>query len=145
MNPVSSLVGSAKTTGVSLWLSGIYAGCAALVANLIILYFAKPTAPAFMTLSVAPVSAWTLLGTVGATCVFAYLRKKTAQPNKFFIVTSLVVLLISFTPDVMLFGTTSPFFKGVTTTAIWVLMLMHVVAALMIVAALIRFTRCKKS
>lgn len=126
---------------MSLQKTALLAALLSLAANLLILHFTKPLAPNFMTLSVGPVSFWTILGTAGAGGVFALIRKWSSHPVPVFVIVAAVVLLFSFIPDVMVLHTTNPMFKGSTPASVGVLMLMHVVVAVINVPLLLRSRR----
>ena len=124
--------------GAPLWRAGLYAGVGALVANFIVLYFTRPLAPDFVALSPIPVIIWTVLGTIGATLVYALVRRLSRTPERTFLIVAIVVLLISFIPDWWVWNTKPPTFKVVTLGGIYALMAMHVVAAVIITGVLLR-------
>lgn len=130
-----------KTNNLPLWQSALIGGGVAILANLFVLQFVKPLAPDFMSLSMMPIIFWTTVAALGATTVFAVIRKYSTNPNQVFVITSVVVLLLSFGMDIPLFFYDIPFFAGATTGGILSLMLMHVIAALIIVPILIKSTR----
>ena len=127
--------------GAPLWRAGLYAGVGALVANFVVLYFTKPLAPDFISLSPIPVIFWTVLGTIGATLVYALVRRLSRVPERTFLIVATVVLLISLIPDWWVWETKPPMFKGVTLGGIYALMAMHLVAAVIITGVLLRVTR----
>jgi FtsH-binding integral membrane protein len=124
-----------------LWRRGLYAGVGALIANSVVLYFTKPLAPDLMALSPVPVTFWTVMGTMGATLVYALVRRRSRAPERTYLIVAIVVLLISFIPDWWVWETKPPMFKGVTLGGIFALMAMHVVAAVIITGVLLRTTR----
>ena len=130
-----------KTNNLSLWQSALIGGLLAILANLFVLQFVKPLAPDFMSLSMFPIIFWTTIATLGAATVFALIRKYSTNPNQVFIVASVAALLLSFGMDIPLFFYDIPLFTGKTTGGIVSLMLMHVIAALVIVPMLIKLTR----
>jgi hypothetical protein len=127
--------------GAPLWRTGLYAGIGALAANFVVLYFTKSLAPELMALSPGPVTFWTVMGAVGATLVFALLRRLSRNPDLAFLIVAIVALLISFIPDWWVWETKPPMFKGVTLGGIYALMAMHVVAAVIITGVLLRSRR----
>lgn len=117
---------------MSLPKAAIIAGIGSIVVNVILLTLLKPFTgvPAtFMTLTMGPVITWSIIGTAGATIVYALMRKFSANPKGLFGIVSFVVLLASFIPDVLIHGMTSGPFVGATWSAVLLLMLMHVVVA----------------
>jgi hypothetical protein len=110
--------------------------------NVIIVSFVGPmvlTPGQHLTaLTLMPVVMFTVIGTIGATIVYAIIRALMAQPQKPFIWLSVVVLIASFYPDYMIIGATNGPFSGGTLPEALVLMFMHVVAAVIIVWALVK-------
>jgi hypothetical protein len=118
------------------------AALGAVAANLIILYVIGPLVinPALPlhSLSVGPVTVLTLIGAIGATIVYALMRVFLTRPQVPFMWVSLVVLVFSFVPDYLIIGQTTGVFAGGTVSTALTLMLMHVVAAIIIVMSLVR-------
>lgn len=78
----------------------------------------------------APAIFFTLVGMVGAVAVYALLRRVSAAPDRTFRRVALVVLLLSFIPDLMLLTEgAAEAVPGVTLAGVVTLMVMHVVAA----------------
>lgn len=125
----------------SLWQVVLAVLVLSLTANLIILYFTKPLAPDFMPLSFPPVPAFTVMGVLGAWGVFALIRKRAENPNRMFLWISLIVLALSFVPNILMLSISIPGLIGVTTAGVWVLMLMHVVTAGIVVPLFVRFAK----
>ena len=132
-----------KFTDLSLWQSALIALGSSVVANLVVLFFTQPLAPEFGSLSLAPVIFWTAIAVMGATSVFAMVRKYAQNPNPLFVRISWGALFLSFFMDIPLFFIDIPFFAGATTAGIWVLMVMHVVVAAITVPVLIRLTKAR--
>ena len=108
-----------------LWWYGLLAIMLSVVANNLIglltqAIFAVP--PIFMPLSPPFITMWTIIGTLGATIVFALL------PLRIFQITALIVLLISFIPDIAL-GITNVM-PGTSVPAVISLMVMHIATTL---------------
>jgi hypothetical protein len=114
---------------------------ASLVANLVVLYFTKPLAPDFVPLSLPTVGVWTTLAVLVAGGVFGVIRMRSQNPGRTFMWVSVVVLLLSFIPDVMLFFVSVPGFVGITTGGILALMAMHVITAVIVVKLFLCFTK----
>jgi hypothetical protein len=125
----------------TVWSAGAFAGALAVIANVVILYFAKPLAPALMPLNIAPVVIWTIIGTLGATLVYRFIAGRSAAPGRAFVIVAVIALLISFAPDIALLVNPNPMFGQVTAPGVYSLMAMHVVAAAIIVTTLIRRSR----
>ena len=115
----------------SLWKIGLVAAGVSAVANLVLLFATKP----FMDVpdSLAPMTPpaviiWSLIGAMGAIGVFALLRKSSTDPHKTFRAIAIVVLVVSFLPDIVLINVTDGPFGGASWGAIFVLMIMHVIS-----------------
>jgi hypothetical protein len=112
------------------------------VANLILLFVLKPfvinPAMPLHSLSVMPVAMLTTIGVIIATIVYAIMRAIMARPQKAFIDISVIVLLLSFIPDYLIIGQTTGPFVGATLTSALTLMLMHIIAAVIIVLSLVK-------
>lgn len=112
------------------------------IANLIILFVLGPVVNSpdmpLHALAVGPVAGLTIGGVIGATIVYALIRAFLSRPNKLFLYVSVVVLLLSFIPDIMIIGQTTGPFAGGTVGSALVLALMHVAAAAIIVWSLTR-------
>lgn len=121
-----------------LW-AGPLAIVAAVVANFIVraLALAVLNIPAdFMPLQSPAFLPFTVVGLLGAILAFAIIGRVSKRPVRTFQIVSVVVLILSFLPDIGLFATGAP---GATLPAVVVLMLMHVVAAAIVVWVLTRF------
>jgi hypothetical protein len=109
-------------------------------ANLIVLFALRPfvinPAMPLHSLAIGPVGVLTAMGVVGATVVYALMRSLMTRPNKPFIWISIIVLIASFVPDFLIIGNTTGPFAGATISSALVLMLMHVVAAVIVIWAL---------
>ncbi len=109
-------------------------------ANLVLMMLLRPLVinpeMPLHALSVMPIVMLTTIGVIGATVVYGVLRMVLTAPDKPFIWISGIVLFLSFIPDYLIIGkTTGPFAGGSPGTAA-VLAMMHVVSAVIIVAAL---------
>ena len=115
-----------------LWKSGIIGAVFSVSVNIILLFLLKPLTGVpenFMTLSPGPVIGWSVIGIIGATVVYALLRRYAKKPKGLFGLVSFVVLLASFIPDALILGMTTGPFAGATWGAVFLLILMHVVVA----------------
>lgn len=124
-----------------LWVGPLAIG-AAILGNVIVWAIAqaliKPD-PAFMQLSgPGPAIIFTFVGVLGAVLVYAALGRFVARPAFVFQWVSLVVLIISFLPDIGLLMAPAP---GANLPNVITLMLMHVVAAAISVLLLTRLAK----
>jgi hypothetical protein len=111
-----------------IWSAGALAWISSIVGNLVvraIALAALPSATAFGPLGLVPIIFWTTIGILGATIVRALLRR---SPNGLhvFVSTALIVLALSFVPDVLLL--LHPIFAGTSVASVGALMALHVVA-----------------
>jgi len=95
--------------------------------------------PEFEPLHLRPVIGFTIVGVLGAVLVFALVARFSRRPVRLFRRIALVVLLLSFMPDLSLLNA-SPY-AGTTVQSVIALMLMHVVACLISVSLLTTLTR----
>lgn len=122
-------------------LIGVATVIAAVLANLLV-YIAAGTAvdynPDFPPLANASGTVFfTLVSAVGAVLVYAGLTRFTANPVRTFTVVSAVVFVVTLIPDL----TYIPTVEGSSTSQTAVLILMHVVAAIVIVWSLTSLAR----
>lgn len=128
---------------MKLWQSALVATIGSVLVNLILLFMLRPLTgvPAtFLTLSPGPVIMWSVLGAVGATVTFALLRRFSRKPRRNFTLIALIVLILSFIPDVLIHGATSGMFAGATWRAVILLMTMHVAEAFIILWVFLKRT-----
>lgn len=79
-----------------------------------------------------PIVVWTLLGTVGAIGVYGVLTRRSATPDRTFVLLVIGILVLSFVPNIgLLFAV-----EGVTTSEVIGLMALHVPPAIVAVLAL---------
>ncbi len=95
--------------------------------------------PEFEPVHLRPVIGFTVVGVLGAVLVFALVARFSRRPVRLFRRIALVVLLLSFMPDLSLLNA-SPY-AGTTVQSVIALMLMHVVAWLISVSLLTTLTR----
>lgn len=121
-----------------LWVAGLKALVGAIIANSAVRWAAVATldiSTEFPPMAgPGPTIIFTTVGVLGATGVFAVIRRRAARPEHLFRWIALGVLLLLFGPDLWLLSDGSAgAFPGATPTSVGVLMLMHVVAAAVIV------------
>jgi hypothetical protein len=126
-----------------LWVAGLEALVGATVATLGVRWAALATltiSPQFPPLAgPGPTIFFTVVLGLGAVGVYGALRRWSDRPESLFRRIAVVVLLVSFVPDLwMLSDGAAAAFPGATPTAVGVLMLMHVAAAAVIVWSLTR-------
>jgi len=120
-----------------LWSAALLAGVLAVALNLVIMHFTKPLAPALLALDILPVVFWTVVGTIGAALSYRIIYRRSATPERTFIVVALIALVVSFVPNVAFLVIPQLKIHGLTPIGDYVLMAMHVVAAAVIVPILI--------
>lgn len=91
-----------------------------------------PTLASVRPFGWAPILGSSVVTAVGATVVYWALIRRTARPNRNFVVIASAVLLVSFVPVVV----AAPAIPGMTTAGVLALGVMHAVSALVIVGAL---------
>lgn len=104
------------------------------VANLVVLQavLVPELVQQFEPLNVGPVAIFSVLGAVGATVAYAVVDRLSETPDRTFVVVAVVVLLLSFVPDILMLQAD----PAATVPAAGVLMFMHVVVAAACVASL---------
>jgi len=122
-----------------LWLIAVIATVIGLLVNEAVAALARPLSPDLMQLTPGPVGMWTLLGVVGATLVYAFMRRKQADLGRRFVRVATIVLLLSFIPDVLIYFVEIPGFTGGTIAGVIALMLLHVTTAAIAVPLLLKF------
>ena len=123
-----------------LWVVAILATVASIVANLIIMFLAKPFGPDFLILDTAAVTIFSIGGTVGATIAFLIVKKLSKDYKKTYIIVSAIALVISLIPDIMIFIDPDPRMGVPTPIGIFALMAMHVAEAAIIVYSFMNYT-----
>ena len=125
-----------RATGARrLIVVGLLAIVTALVANLVIraLAFALlPLSPDIFQLQLVPICFFTVLLVGAAVLVYAAVLRFAKRPARVYTLIALIVLVLSFIPDIMKFGATNPL-------AMSVLLAFHVVDAAIVLVAMLRF------
>lgn len=104
--------------------------------NVAILVIARATtgAPAtFGPFMYSPVIILTILGVIGASIVYALIKKYSQNPSRLFKIVSYVALVLSFIPDIQLPYSTDADNVGVTWVIVALLIVMHIVTALIVI------------
>lgn len=120
-----------------LWSRALVAAALAVAVNMVILYFTKPLAPALLALDTLPVVVWSVVGTIGATLSYRFIRRRSATPERTFIIVALIALALSFVPNVAFLVVPALRIHGINAAGDYSLMAMHVAAAAVIVPILI--------
>lgn len=118
----------AKRGGLAITLAAI--------ANVILYYVADAVLavpPGFRPFHPVRVALLTILGGLGAVGAYAIVERKAEDPPRTFVTVAIVALLLSFIPDVLLLVTDQ---QGATIGGVATLMIMHTVAAVILVAGL---------
>jgi hypothetical protein len=104
------------------------------VANLVLLQLVlvPELVQQFEPLNIPPVALFSGLGAIGATVAYGVVDRLSESPDRMFTRVAVVVLLLSFVPDVLLLQAD----PAATVPAVIVLMVMHVVVAVVCVASL---------
>ncbi len=124
--------------GGGLWRTGLKALVAALVATLLVRWVGVSVLDIpleFPPLAQAgPTVFFTTVSALGAIAVFAIVRRRARAPARLFRGIAAAVLILSFIPDLWLLSEgAGAIFPGGTVPGVGLLMLMHVVAASVIV------------
>lgn len=120
----------------SLTKRGTLATGLAVAANLVVYYLAKALLaipPVFEPMDPGRVAVLTLLGSLGAIGAYLVVQRVADDPPRAFVDVAIVALVVSFLPDILLLVTDEP---GATVGAVATLMVMHTVAAVILVAGL---------
>lgn len=134
----------ASRRGWSLWLIGLVAAVAGSVANLVLMRMTKSSLgvpDTFGPLATIPIIVWSVIGAFGAIGVYALIRRFNANPKRTFFIVAVVVLVLSFIPDVAILDSTEGPFAGATPAAAVVLMVMHVISFAIVVPMVLSLAR----
>ncbi len=124
-------------------LAALIAACmTACVSTLAVALFHVPRS--FIPLNVGPTVSFAVLGVLGATLVFTMLVRFAKRPIRIFFLVAVLVLVLSFIPDLTILGNTAPSFTGGTGLTVGVLMLEHVLVALISVSMLTKLGHVRK-
>ena len=126
-------------------LVGLGTVAAAVIANLLVYALGSAVVgydPGFIVLANASGTIlFTVVPAIVAVLLYAALMRFTSNPARIFTNIAVVVLIVSLIPDL----TYIPSLPGATSGQTAVLMLMHVVAAVVIVSMLTRLTRSQRA
>ncbi len=118
----------ARRGGLAIALAG--------VTNLLVYYLADALLsipPTFEPMQPARVVVLTVLGGLGAVGAYVLLQNKADDPPRTFVNVAMAALVVSFIPDILLLVTDRP---GTTIAGVVTLMIMHILAAVILVAGL---------
>ncbi len=129
------------TQTAGLWVLGLGALAASVIANVAIWWVSNAALaipPEFPPLiGPAPTIFFTTVGVIGGVAAFAVIRRFFDQPVRLFRLVAAGALGLSLVPDVWLWSDgAAAQFPGASVTAVVVLMVMHVVAAAIVVWAM---------
>ncbi|KTG20244.1 DUF6069 family protein [Haloferax profundi] len=136
---MSTITPTARPTRSVLARRGLTAVALSLVANALVLtlVLASGAVQPFTPLSYPPVMFLSAVGAIGATLVYGLLSSRVENPDRTFLQVAIVVLVLSFVPDIgLLFGD-----PQATVAGVLVLMVMHVVVAAVCVGVLTEIGR----
>jgi len=127
----------------SLWVSGLKVVVGSVIATSVVRLLAVAVLdvpPDFLPLAgPGPVIFFTAVASIGAVIVYAIVRRLALRPAFAFRVIAAVVLVLSVMPDLWLLSDgAEDAFPGATPAAVMVLILLHVVAAAVVVVGLTR-------
>lgn len=123
----------------ALWKIGFVAAVVSALANLALMLVTRSSvgvAEDFGPFGVIPIILWSDIGAGGAIGVYALIRKMSKSPNRNFTIAAVIILLLSFIPDLALVYVSEGPLSGATTGAIIVLMIMHVISFFIVVPML---------
>jgi hypothetical protein len=138
MTAAPTAVGSGKALRTALG-TGLAAGAVAAVTNVVVGGIARGplgVSDDFVPLTPGPIVMWTVLGTVVGAVGWWLIVNRSTRPRALLTMLVPAVLVLSLVPDVALLATDST--PGQTTVGVLALMLMHVVTAVIAVAAYAR-------
>ena len=130
-----------------LWRVGLFAAfvaatVTACISTLTVALFRVPRS--FVPLNVGPTVSFAALGVFGATTVFAFLVRFAKRPVRIFVLVAVLVLALSFIPDITIVGNPSPSFAGGTVITVGVLLFEHVLVAVISVSMLLALGHVRK-
>jgi hypothetical protein len=126
-------------------LFGLASVVAASIANVLVFYVGNLFVhydPAFVELgSAIGIGVFTLFCSIGAVPVYGLILHSVKRPERVFTIVSVVALVLSIVPDI----TYIPTVEGASIGQTGILILMHIVAAAVIVGMLTSYTRQRAS
>jgi hypothetical protein len=145
MSSVDATTSAPRESRVIDWgrfaLVGVGTVVAAVIANVLVYFIGSAFVaynPQFVVLSnVSPTIIFTVVPAIVAVVLYALLLRFTTNPARIFTIAAVVVLVVSLIPDL----TYIPTVPGATGGQTAVLMVMHIVAAVVIVSMLTTLTR----
>lgn len=127
-----------------IWWVGIIGAAAAVAANLIVLFLLTALLPVpqdFAPLQAGAIAIFTFIGTALAAVAFALVVRYSKRPIRTYLIVAAAALVLSIIPNLGLMAnpTAAPI-PGGSTLGFGLLIIFHVVAALVSVFVLIKFT-----
>ncbi len=125
----------------NIWVVGSAAVIASVAANLIIRAIAVPAldiSSEFEPMQMPRIAFFTVIGTGAGVVAFHFIRQRASRPARTFLIVAVAALAGSYLPNLfLLFAGTQEAFPGLTDSAVAVLMLMHLAAAVITVGILL--------
>ena len=123
-------------------LAGLAAGVLAAIANTIVRIIAvsvQTVDPVFLPLTWGPPAVFSIIGAIGATLVFWIISRTARRPVTTFTRVAIVTLVVSLVPNLFMLQAGSPMnMPGTTVGTVAALIVMHIVAAAVIITVLNR-------
>ena len=125
----------------NIWVVGSVAVLASVVANLIIRAITVPAldiSSEFEPMQMPRIAFFTVIGTGAGVVAFHFIRQRSSRPVRTFLIVAAAALAGSYVPNlILLFAGSQETFPGITNSAVGVLMVMHLVAAVITVGTLV--------
>ncbi len=130
-----------------IWRVGLIGAVAAVVANVIVLFLLKAFLPVpqdFAPLQVGAIAIFTFIGTVLAAVAYALVVRFSKRPIRTYLIVAVVALILSLIPNLALMANPSAApIPGGSALGFGLLIVFHIVAAVVSVAILIKYTTNK--
>ena len=127
-----------------LWWVGLLVIVVATVVNILLATGATTlfaSQRAFSPLGAGPVGFFTVIGSLGAVIVFGLLGRFSQHPIRLFRIVTVVVLVLTLIPDLLMLA--HPLFPSTTPTGVAILMVLHIVTAAICVGMLTTLGRAR--
>lgn len=130
-----------RTGRLSFWWVSLFTIVAAMTANLIaraVAFAVLPLPATFLPLMWQAVIMFTGIGVALACGVYALVRRFTRNAVRVYTVVAVIALILSLIPDLLILGDPVAFEPDTTIPAVWVMMGLHTIAAIVSTVMLIR-------